>query len=91
MRILAIITRKRKLVGLWTLLSLLTRKKLKESDKKDKYLDLARVLKKKLEQESDSDTKFNWYSWYNHRRIGTGTGRLGNKMTSGDDQNYSFF
>ena len=30
--------------------------KLKESEKRDKYLDLARELKKTVEHESDSDT-----------------------------------
>ena len=27
-------------------------------------------------------------SWYNHQRIGTGTGGLGNKRTSRDHPNY---
>ena len=40
------------------------RGKLKESEKKDKYLDLARELKKAVEHESDSDTNCNWSSWY---------------------------
>ena len=30
--------------------------KLKESEKRDKYLDLARELKKTMKQESDGDT-----------------------------------
>ena len=33
--------------------------KLKESERKDKYLDLAKELKKTLEHESDGDTSFN--------------------------------
>ena len=37
--------------------------KLKENEKKDKYLDLARELKKTVEYERDV-TNFNWYSWY---------------------------
>ena len=36
------------------------RAKLKESEKKDKYLDLAKELKKTEEHESDSDTNCNW-------------------------------
>ena len=35
------------------------RVKLKESKKKDKYLDLARELKKTMENESDDDTNCN--------------------------------
>ena len=54
--------------------------KLKESEKKDKYLDLARELKP-MEHESDSDTKCNWGSWYNPERIGTRTRGILNKRT----------
>ena len=57
--------------------------KLKEREKMDKYLDLARELKK-LEHESDIYTNYNWCSWYSHQRIIKVTGRLGNKRTSGD-------
>ena len=42
-----------------------------------------------MEYESDGDTNCNWCSWYNHQRINTRTGRLGNKRTSGDHPNYS--
>ena len=48
------------------------RVKLKESEKKDKYLDLIRELKKTTEHESDDDTNCNWCSCYNHQRIGRG-------------------
>ena len=41
------------------------------------------------EYESDSDTNYNWRTRYSHQRIGTGTGRLGIKRTSGDYPNYS--
>ena len=62
--------------------------KLKENEKKDKYLDLAREMKKKIvEHESDG---CNWYSWYSYQRTGTRTGWLGNKRTSGDHPNYCF-
>ena len=62
--------------------------KLKESAKKDKYLDLARELKKMLKHESDNYTNRDWCFWYSHPRIIKGTGGLGNKRTSGDHPNY---
>ena len=49
------------------------RVKLKESEKKDKYLDLARELKT-VEHERDDYTKCNWCSWYSHQMIDTRTG-----------------
>ena len=61
------------------------RTKLKESETKDKYLDLARELKK---HESDFYTDYNWCSWYIHRWIIKETGGLGKKRTSGDHPNY---
>ena len=61
--------------------------KLKESKKKDKYLDFARKLKNTEEHESDSYTNCNWFSWYRHQRIGKRSGGLGNKRTSGDNPN----
>ena len=39
------------------------RVKLKESKKKDKYLDLARELKKTVEHESEGDTDCNRCFW----------------------------
>ena len=39
--------------------------------------------------EHDGDTSCNWCALYSHQRIGTGTGGLGNKRTSGDHPNYS--
>ena len=56
---------KRELAKLWTV-SADHRMKLKESKKKDKYLDLARELKKTVEHESDSYTNCNWCLWYSH-------------------------
>ena len=41
-----------------------------------------------MEHESDGDTNCNWCSWYNHQRIGSGTGALVNKRTSRDYLNY---
>ena len=62
--------------------------KLKESEKKDKSLDLAWEWKKTMEHESDNYTNHDWSFWYNHQRIIKGTGGLGNKKTSGDQPNY---
>ena len=62
--------------------------KLKESQKKDKYLDLARGLKKTVEHESDDYTNCNWCSWYTHWRINKGTWGLENMSTSRDHPNY---
>ena len=38
--------------------------KLKECEKKDKYLDLARELKKTAEHAGDNYTNCNWCFWY---------------------------
>ena len=42
----------------------------KESETKDKYLDLARKLKKTMEQEGDGDTNYGWCTWDNPQSIG---------------------
>ena len=42
-----------------------------------------------MEHESDDYTNLNWCSWYNHQRIGSRIGRLGNNRTGGDCPNYS--
>ena len=62
---------------------------LKESKKREKYLELARELKMTMEHEDDGDTKCNWRARYSHQRIGRGTEGLGNKGTIGDHPNYS--
>ena len=41
-----------------------------------------------MEHESGGDTICNWCARYRYQRTGTGTGRLGNKRTSGDHLNY---
>ena len=64
------------------------RVKLKGNEKKNKYLHLARELKKTVAHESNVYTTFDWCSRYNHRRIIKGAGGLGNKRTSGDHPNY---
>ena len=61
------------------------RVKLKEHEKRDKYLNFDRELKKAEEHESDDYTNSNWYSWYSHQRIST---RTGNNKVSGDHPNY---
>ena len=45
--------------------------KLKENEKKDEYLDLARELEKLLENEGDVYTNYIWWSWCSHQRIDT--------------------
>ena len=51
---------------------------LKVSEKKDKYLNFARELKKSMKHESDGDTNCNWRARYSHQRISTETRELGN-------------
>ena len=63
--------------------------KLNEREKRDKYRDLARELKKTVEHESENSTNCNWYSWYSHQKIGKRTGGLENSGTSEDCPNYS--
>ena len=43
--------------------------KLKEDEKKDTYLDLAKELKKTMEHEAGVYTNCDWCSWYSHERI----------------------
>ena len=40
--------------------------KLKECEKKDKYLNLARELKKTMEHEGDNYTNCDWCFWYSN-------------------------
>ena len=40
--------------------------KLKEREKKDKYLDLAKELKKIKEHEGDNNTNCDWCFWYSN-------------------------
>ena len=65
------------------------RVKLKESEKKNKYLDLARELKQTIEHERDDAISCTWCARYTHQRIGTGSGGLWNKKTSGVYPNYN--
>ena len=59
--------------------------KVKETEKKDKCLDLARELKT-MGHESQRDTICNWCACNSHQRIDTNTGGLENKWTSGHHQ-----
>ena len=63
------------------------RLKLKENEKKDKYLDLARELKKLWNMKVTFILINDWCSWYTHQSIIKGTGGPKNKRTSGDHQN----
>ena len=62
--------------------------KLNESEKRDKYCDLARDLKKKqkkkqnktIKHEWDADNNCNWHARHGHENIDTGTGGLENKF-----------
>ena len=58
------------------------RVKIKESEKRDKYLDLASELKT-MEHEGV------WWTWDNSQRIGKETGIIGNKRPSRDHADYS--
>ena len=58
--------------------------KLKEREKKNKYLDLAWELKKKtMEHEGDDYTTGDWCFYHSHHRIIKGTGGLRIWRTSG--------
>ena len=83
---------KRGLAELWTLLSRSDhRVHLKESEMKDKYLDLVRELKKTVEHESDGDTNYKRLSLYSHQRIDTGTWGRRNKRTCEDHPSNCIF
>ena len=51
--------------------------KLKECEKRDKYIDLARELKKTMEHEGDNYTNCDWCLWHGNYRIIKGPGRFG--------------
>ena len=62
--------------------------KVKESEKKHKYFDLARELKKIMEHQGDNYTNRDGNFWKSYQKIIKGTGGLGNKKTSEDHLNY---
>ena len=63
--------------------------KLKESEQRDKCIDLVEEKKTTMEYDSDGDTSCNWSTWNNPQRIVPGTGRLVNKRTNGDHSDNS--
>ena len=63
--------------------------KIKESKKKNKYLDLAREIKKVIEYKGDGDTDYNWCTWNSCQRFGKGTERVKNQRINWDHTNYS--
>ena len=63
--------------------------KIKENEWRNKYLDLARELKKAMEHEGDGDTDCNWCTRNNPQRIEKGTGRFRNQRMSRDHPNDS--
>ena len=64
------------------------RVKLKDSEKRDKYLDPTRELKRTLEHKGDGDTNRNCCTWNDPQRIDKGTGTLRNIRTSEEHPNY---
>ena len=63
--------------------------KMKESEKRYKYVDLARELKKTMEHKSDSKNNYNRSDWHNPQWIGKETRRLRNQRTRSDHPDYS--
>ena len=61
------------------------RVKLKETETKDKYLDLAREFQKTVEHERGGYINCNWCSWYSYQRIGNRARGLRNKRMGGDN------
>ena len=64
------------------------RVKIKESEKIDKYLDLAWELKT-AEYTGDSDTNNNWCVWNGLQRIEKGIGMVGDRRKNRDYSDYS--
>ena len=63
--------------------------KIKENEKKDKYLNLTRELKKATEHEGNGDTNCNWRTWNDLQRLGKRAGRVRNRTTNRNYLNYS--
>ena len=61
------------------------RENIKESEKKDNSLELAKVLKENMEYENNVYINCYWCSWYSHQRFGKTSRGLGNKRTNGDN------
>ena len=67
------------------------RVKFKKYEERDKYLDLARKLKKIMEPGGNGGTNCSWRTWNNLQRFDKVTGRLRNQRTTRDhsDQNIT--
>ena len=61
----------------------------KENEKKNQYLDLARELKKTMEREGNNFTNRDKCFWYSHQRIIKGTEGPGGWRTGGVHLNYN--
>ena len=59
----------------------------KESEKRNKFLDVTKKPQKTMENEDDIDINCNWRSQYSLQRTGKGTGGFENKGTSGNQPN----
>ena len=60
-----------------------------KSEKKDKYLNLAREQKETIEHKGNGDTSCNWCTWNDLKRISKWTRRFTNQRTSRDHPNYN--
>ena len=65
------------------------RGKLKEIEKINKYLDLARELKTSMEHEDDNDANCKWCTGNGPQRLKKETGRVGNRRTNREHLNPS--
>ena len=63
--------------------------KIKESEKVNKYLDLASELKKIVEHKNDSDTNRTWRTWNSPQRLKIVTARTENQCKNRDHSDYS--
>ena len=61
------------------------RVKIKENEKSDNYLDLARELKKSKEHKGVVDTNCNWCTWNDPRRLSKRTREVENRKTMNRD------
>ena len=61
--------------------------KINESEKRDKYLDLAREPEKTVEHEGGGDTNFNWRTWNGPQRLFQVDGSVVNRSLNRDHPN----
>ena len=64
------------------------KKKIKENEKIDKYLDLTREIKKK--HESDGDISWSWFTLNGPQRLGKWIWGIRNQRKNRDHPDYSF-